>query len=101
MGDHFLVVGLSTCGGGVVERLLVFGQGEACGCQGFGGDAGTLDGDGRGRLPVRVIPPVDIWAIAAAIGAAVATPHQEVACGDVQTIGRDFPICSRLWSVGW
>jgi hypothetical protein len=95
MLDHLLVMGSfiirRRC-----EGVLVLGEESARGGEGFGGDASAARSLGGRGPPGGVGTPVDVGAVAAAIGAAVTTTKQETTRGDIQTIGRDFPVRFRF-----
>lgn len=69
--------------------------------QGFGGDTGVPDSASGCVLPGGIDAPVDIGTMATTVGATVAPTYQKMACGDVETIGCDLPICICFRPVGW
>ena len=68
-----------------LDSLFVTAQGGTHACQGFGRDTCAPDSRGRRVLPFWILAPIHIGTVAAAIGAAVATAHEKVARGYIES----------------
>lgn len=98
MREHVAMIHLLTLSN-YGQRLFMACQGGADSRKNLWRDDCAANSGSRGMLPRRILAPVDIRTITAAVGATIAAPQQKVPRGDIKTIGGDFPVSLRSLSI--
>jgi len=56
------------------------------------GHSAALDASSRNWLPFWLGAPIDVWAVAALVGATITSAYKKFPSGDVKPVIRNFPI---------